>query len=122
MLPSKSIAVTDMLLVPIEAMHNTMPSRINHEMSTLLGKQAPRIPNKFFRKRLHGLAKIGARGHPIITTGQEKKREIRQGNRWEKRNDLEDEALVLLGLGGDLDGLLRQNRLRLVPLHAKKLE
>lgn len=34
--------------------------------------------------------------------------------------DLEDEALVLLGLGGDLDGLLRQNRLGLVPLHATK--
>jgi hypothetical protein len=62
MLPSKSIAVTDMLLVPIEATHNTVPTRINQEMSTLLGKQAPRIPNKFFRKRLHGLAKIGARG------------------------------------------------------------
>ena len=40
----------------------------------------------------------------------------RSKRRQEEGNDLKDEALVLLGLGGDLDGLLGQHRLGLVAL------
>ena len=62
------------------------------------------------KEREHGRGKIC--GRLPHKKGGNKEIKRRQG----RGNDLKDEALVLLGLGGDLDGLLGQNRLRLIPL------